>query len=54
MHFYDDNDAWELYDLENDPNELDNLIDSPEHQDLVIELKLKMYLKSHYRNPGII
>jgi len=25
IHFYDDIDAWELYDLENDPNELNNL-----------------------------
>lgn len=26
IHFFDDIDAWELYDLENDPKELHNLI----------------------------
>ena len=32
IHFYNDIDAWEFYDLQNDPNELDNLIDHPEMQ----------------------
>jgi hypothetical protein len=26
MHFYDDNDAWEFYDLEKDPQEMHNAI----------------------------
>jgi arylsulfatase A-like enzyme len=32
IHFYNDIDAWEFYDLEKDPNELVNLIDHPEMQ----------------------
>ena len=29
IHFYDDIDAWELYDLEKDPRELKNVFDDP-------------------------
>ncbi len=31
--------AWELYDMKNDPNELNNLYDHPEYADLIIKLK---------------
>ena len=51
IHFYYDIDVWELYDLEKDPNELKNLINSKKHQDLVVELKNELYkLKKHYGN----
>lgn len=33
----------ELYDLQNDPQEMHNLIDSPEHQELVKELHQRVY-----------
>ena len=39
IHFYNDIDTWELYDLQEDPSEMNNLIESPEHQDLITELK---------------
>ena len=42
MHFYDDIDTWELYDLEEDPKEIHNQIDNPEYD--VIEAKLKSQL----------
>lgn len=42
MHFYDDIDTWELYDLEEDPKEIKNLIDNPEYDD--IESKLRTQL----------
>lgn len=39
IHFYHDINSWELYDLKNDPSEMQNLIDSPEHQNLIVQLK---------------
>jgi arylsulfatase A-like enzyme len=41
IHF-DRIDQWEMYDLINDPNEMNNLYDSPEHQPLVAELKAEL------------
>jgi len=31
--------AWELYDLQNDPRELNNIIDKPEHAGIVVKMK---------------
>jgi len=42
IHFYYDIDAWELYDLAKDPNELNNLYDNPAYLDIVKELKAKL------------
>ncbi|MCG8307418.1 MAG: sulfatase [Cytophagales bacterium] len=42
IHFYDDIDVWELYDLEHDPKEMNNLIDLPEYAASVDELKLRL------------
>ena len=39
IHFYNDIDAWELYDLKKDPHELNNVYDSSEYAKLVKELK---------------
>lgn len=39
IHFYHDIDAWELYDLRNDPHEWNNLYEDPQYADLVKELK---------------
>ena len=51
IHFYYDIDIWELYDLQNDPNELKNLISSNEHKELIDELKNELYkLKKFYKN----
>lgn len=50
IHYYDDIDAWELYDLKEDPNELNNLINDSEHQDLIEELKVELArLRKEYR-----
>lgn len=51
IHFYYDIDVWELYDLENDPSEMNNLIGSKKHKNLIIKLKKELYaLKSEYKN----
>lgn len=42
MHFYDDIDTWELYDLEEDPKELKNQIDNPEYDNLEKKLRAKL------------
>ena len=42
IHFYNDIDAWELYDLKRDPKEMNNLIDVPEYQELIQSLKSEL------------
>ncbi|WP_051238747.1 sulfatase family protein [Gaetbulibacter saemankumensis] len=50
MHFYDDIDTWELYDLEEDPDEIHNQIDNPEYDTIEAELKAKLLeLKEQYQ-----
>jgi arylsulfatase A-like enzyme len=44
IHFYYDVDLWELYDLQEDPNEMSNFYGLPEHAALVEELKNKLVL----------
>ncbi|MDO5980057.1 sulfatase [Flavivirga spongiicola] len=39
IHFYNDVDEWELYDLENDSQELDNIYHQPENKALIDALK---------------
>ncbi|MFC2097264.1 sulfatase [Bacteroidota bacterium] len=42
IHFYDDIDAWELFDMDKDPNELNNVIDNPDYNDVVKKLKAEL------------
>ena len=42
IHFYYDIDAWELYDLQKDPNELNNVYDNPAYADIVEQLKAEL------------
>ncbi len=42
IHFYNDIDAWELYDLQKDPHELNNVIDDPDYTAIVKKLKLEL------------
>ncbi len=49
IHFYYDIDAWELYDLKNDPHELNNVYDHPDYQDVVKKLQVQLdQLQKHY------
>ena len=50
MHFYDDNDAWEFYDLQEDPNEKNNLIDNPKYQEEIKMMKQKLDSVQQYYN----
>jgi arylsulfatase A-like enzyme len=42
IHFYYDVDEWELYDLKNDPRELNNVYDIASYANVVKDLKLKL------------
>jgi hypothetical protein len=42
LHFYYDIDAWELYDLKKDPNEINNVYDDPAYADVITELKAEI------------
>ncbi|WP_258103471.1 sulfatase [Marinoscillum sp. MHG1-6] len=42
IHFYYNVDVWELYDLENDPHELNNLSGQPEYSGILDNLKMKL------------
>lgn len=39
IHFYYDLDAWELYDLKNDPQEIHNLISNTAYSNIIAEMK---------------
>jgi arylsulfatase A-like enzyme len=52
IHFYHDIDAWELYDLDKDPTEVNNVYDQPEYAAVTAGLKVKLdSLRAHFRVP---
>jgi len=54
IHFYNDIDAWELYDLETDPNEVNNLYENPDYASIIDELKIKLAsLRRQYKEVDI-
>ncbi len=42
IHFYHDIDAWELYDLQKDPREMDNVYENPEYASVARDLKAEL------------
>lgn len=52
IHFYNDIDVWELYDLKNDPMEMHNIYNRPENKQLIDELMVKLQkLQTQYDDP---
>ena len=52
IHFYDNIDAWEFYDLETDPNEMKNIYSDPRYEQQIVELKTKLKkLQKKYMDP---
>jgi arylsulfatase A-like enzyme len=50
MHFYEDIDEWELFDLQEDPTEMNNLYGKEEYETLILELKEGLVeLQKEYR-----
>ena len=42
IHFYDDVDVWELYDLENDPSEMNNIYGAEGTEEITAQLKNRL------------
>jgi len=52
IHFYYDIDEWELYDLETDPHELQNVYDDPAYADVREQLHQRLLeLQEQYQDP---
>jgi len=60
IHYYPhdrrpDMDQWELFDLKNDPHELNSIYHDPQSADLVKQLKIQLYdLKATYLDDGTV
>ena len=42
IHFYYNIDKWEFYDLDKDPDEMNNAIDNSEYADLIAKMKMEL------------
>ena len=42
IHFYYDIDEWELYDLQNDPDEMNSVYNHPEYKEIQRDLHMKL------------
>ncbi|MDD2244150.1 MAG: DUF4976 domain-containing protein, partial [Dysgonamonadaceae bacterium] len=52
IHFYNDIDSWELFDLKNDPKEMNNLYGKPGYESITKELKTELKrLQEQYDDP---
>ena len=52
IHFYDDIDQWELFDLKEDPNELHNLYGEPGYESVTAEMMKELKkLQEQYDDP---
>ena len=52
IHFYDDIDSWELFDLQEDPKEMNNIYGKPGTEEITKELKAELLrLQEQYNDP---
>ena len=53
IHFYNDIDVWELYDLQEDPHEMNNLYGKPSYEAVMKRMRDELYkLQKQYDDPG--
>lgn len=54
-HFYYDIDQWELYDLKKDPSQMNNVIEDPAYQNVIVQLKeeLKALQETYQDNKSL-
>jgi len=51
IHFYNDIDTWELFDLQTDPNELNNVYGDPEYEEIQADLHAQLKtLRQQYKD----
>ncbi len=54
IHYFEDPEEFELYDIQNDPNEVNNLYSNPAYTDVVAQLKEKMIeLRRELKDPDL-
>ena len=52
IHFYNDIDEWELYDLQEDPSEMHNLYGKPGYENITADLRKELLrLQTQYQDP---
>ena len=52
VHFYNDIDVWELYDLQNDPQELNNIYGKPGTEEVTAQMMKELKkLQEQYDDP---
>lgn len=52
IRYFEDSQEFELFDLENDPHEMDNLINNPSYKEIIEQLKARMLeLRRELKDP---
>jgi arylsulfatase A-like enzyme len=55
IHYFEEPQEFELFDLENDPHEMDNLIDNPDRKEIIEQLKTRMLkLRRELKDPDLL
>ena len=55
IHFYNDIDAWELYDLEKDPAEMHNVINDPAYSEGLADMQAELKkLQIQYNDTDVV
>jgi arylsulfatase A-like enzyme len=55
IHFYNDIDQWELYDLQKDPHEMNNVFNDPAYADVIKEMRVKLIdLQKQYQDTAAL